>query len=317
MRAPRWGETCRMPFELREHAASARVHRLKRACTLVRGWTSAVAVQQVVARCARCHMHRARFAYAARVWADAYDGLEARYTRRRRVMVHIARKERPLLRRGRLALALLAQDVGGSAQETILRVVCRQAPQARTLIQVHASLLCALTWREVGAAYTAPLERTQRRVHRRRPGRRGGEDHVRGATRDARRLPRDSMAQDPAAVRDDAAVQEGIARARALIDVQAREVSGVQALKDRMLHMHDDGDVADDQELQLDWDLYREVPATMEQEEALLLDYFRKLKFIYLELETKLRFLADLQDDPETGQEPQILSTADVTQRGT
>ena len=44
-------------------------------------------------------------------------------------------------------------------------------------------------------------------------------------------------------------------------------------------------------------------------------DYFRKLKFIYLEQETKLRFLADLQDDPETGQEPQILSAADVAQR--
>lgn len=34
-----------------------------------------------------------------------------------------------------------------------------------------------------------------------------------------------------------------------------------------------------------------------------------------MEQETKLRFLADLQDDPETGQEPQILSTADVAQR--
>ena len=45
-------------------------------------------------------------------------------------------------------------------------------------------------------------------------------------------------------------------------------------------------------------------------------DYFRKLKFIYLEQETKLRFLADLQDDPETGQEPQILSAADVAHRG-
>lgn len=131
-------------------------------------------------------------------------------------------------------------------------------------------------------------------------------------TRRARRAtpwPWDSMTQDP-----DAAVQESMARTRALLEAQAHEISGVQALKERMLHMHDDGE---DQELQLDWDLYREVPATMEQEEALLLDYFRKLKFIYLELETKLRFLADLQDDPETGQEPQILSTADVTQRGT
>ncbi|WFD34211.1 hypothetical protein MCUN1_001048 [Malassezia cuniculi] len=67
--------------------------------------------------------------------------------------------------------------------------------------------------------------------------------------------------------------------------------------------------------LELDWDLYQDWPGAIAQEEELLLDYFRKLKFIYLEQETKLRFLADLQDDPETGQEPQILSAADVAQR--
>ncbi|WFD01142.1 hypothetical protein MYAM1_003903 [Malassezia yamatoensis] len=68
-------------------------------------------------------------------------------------------------------------------------------------------------------------------------------------------------------------------------------------------------------DLDLDWEMYMEVDGSLEQEEALLLDYFRKLKFIYLEQETKLRFLADLQDDPETGQEPQILSATDVAQR--
>ena len=51
-------------------------------------------------------------------------------------------------------------------------------------------------------------------------------------------------------------------------------------------------------DLQLDWDLYQDWPGGITQEEQLLLDYFRKLKFIYLEQETKLRFLADLQDDP-------------------
>lgn len=69
-------------------------------------------------------------------------------------------------------------------------------------------------------------------------------------------------------------------------------------------------------DIELDWDMYQDWPGGIAQEEELLLDYFRKLKFIYLEQETKLRFLADLQDDPETGQEPQILSAADVAQRG-
>ena len=79
--------------------------------------------------------------------------------------------------------------------------------------------------------------------------------------------------------------------------------------------MNEPETIAIDKELQLDWDLYRDVPEAIVQEEGLLLDYFRKLKFIYLEQETKLRFLADLQDDPETGLEPQILSTADVAHR--
>lgn len=74
-------------------------------------------------------------------------------------------------------------------------------------------------------------------------------------------------------------------------------------------------DAPPDTELEVDWDLYRDWPEGLVQEEELLLDYFRKLKFIYLEQETKLRFLADLQDDPETGQEPQILSSTDVAQR--
>lgn len=82
-----------------------------------------------------------------------------------------------------------------------------------------------------------------------------------------------------------------------------------------MLRMTEPETIAIDKELQLDWDLYRDVPEAIVQEEGLLLDYFRKLKFIYLEQETKLRFLADLQDDPETGLEPQILSTADVAHR--
>ena len=73
----------------------------------------------------------------------------------------------------------------------------------------------------------------------------------------------------------------------------------MQALKERFQRITDPEDVLADTELQLDWDLYRDVPDAIVQEEALLLDYFRKLKFIYLEQETKLRFLADLQDDPE------------------
>ena len=70
----------------------------------------------------------------------------------------------------------------------------------------------------------------------------------------------------------------------------------MQALKERFQRTTDPEDVLADTELQLDWDLYRDVPDAIVQEEALLLDYFRKLKFIYLEQETKLRFLADLQD---------------------
>ena len=75
----------------------------------------------------------------------------------------------------------------------------------------------------------------------------------------------------------------------------------MQALKERFQRTTDPEDVLADTELQLDWDLYRDVPDAIVQEEALLLDYFRKLKFIYLE--------------QETGQEPQILSTADVAHR--
>lgn len=100
-----------------------------------------------------------------------------------------------------------------------------------------------------------------------------------------------------------------------LVEEHAQDTLSIHALKERMLRMAEPDSAANDKELQLDWDLYRDVPDSIVQEEALLLDYFRKLKFIYLEQETKLRFLSDLQDDPETGQEPQILSTADVAHR--
>ncbi|WFD32777.1 hypothetical protein MSPP1_003828 [Malassezia sp. CBS 17886] len=97
-------------------------------------------------------------------------------------------------------------------------------------------------------------------------------------------------------------------------DAQEAPLAGLHALQDTLLQYS--GSAAEaDEELPLDWDLYQAAPVAMVQEEELLLDYFRKLKFIYLEQETKLRFLADLQDDPETGQEPQILSAADVAQR--
>lgn len=53
------------------------------------------------------------------------------------------------------------------------------------------------------------------------------------------------------------------------MDEQSRATLGVHALQASMLHMHEPP--SEDKELQLDWDLYREVPASMEQEEALLL----------------------------------------------
>lgn len=43
------------------------------------------------------------------------------------------------------------------------------------------------------------------------------------------------------------------------------------ALRDQMLRLSETTEENDDRELQLDWDLYRDVPASMEQEEALLL----------------------------------------------
>ena len=55
----------------------------------------------------------------------------------------------------------------------------------------------------------------------------------------------------------------------------------MQALRERFQRTTDPEDVLADTELQLDWDLYRDVPDAIVQEEALLLDYFRKLKFIY------------------------------------
>ena len=47
--------------------------------------------------------------------------------------------------------------------------------------------------------------------------------------------------------------------------------------------MNEPETIAIDKELQLDWDLYRDVPEAIVQEEGLLLDYFRTLQFLYLE----------------------------------
>ncbi|KAI3477282.1 hypothetical protein L1887_61057 [Cichorium endivia] len=44
-------------------------------------------------------------------------------------------------------------------------------------------------------------------------------------------------------------------------------------------------------------------------------DYFKKLKFIYLEQETKMRFMADIQDDLDSGKEATVYSAAEVAER--
>lgn len=44
-------------------------------------------------------------------------------------------------------------------------------------------------------------------------------------------------------------------------------------------------------------------------------DYFKKLKFIHLEQETKMRFMADIQDDLESGKEATVYSAAEVAER--
>ncbi|GAC96468.1 hypothetical protein PHSY_004048 [Pseudozyma hubeiensis SY62] len=68
-------------------------------------------------------------------------------------------------------------------------------------------------------------------------------------------------------------------------------------------------------ELDINWAVYKEWPEGLLEEERLLLDYFRKLKFIYLEQETKMRFMADIQDDLESGKEATVYSVADVADR--
>ncbi|EPQ26548.1 uncharacterized protein PFL1_05870 [Pseudozyma flocculosa PF-1] len=68
-------------------------------------------------------------------------------------------------------------------------------------------------------------------------------------------------------------------------------------------------------DLDIDWATYKDWPEGVVEEESMMLDYFRKLKFIYLEQETKMRFLADVQDDIETGTEATVYSAADVAER--
>lgn len=68
-------------------------------------------------------------------------------------------------------------------------------------------------------------------------------------------------------------------------------------------------------ELDINWAVYKEWPEGLMEEERLLLDYFKKLKFIYLEQETKMRFMADIQDDLESGKEATVYSAAEVAER--
>ncbi|KAJ1028759.1 hypothetical protein NDA16_001924 [Ustilago loliicola] len=68
-------------------------------------------------------------------------------------------------------------------------------------------------------------------------------------------------------------------------------------------------------ELDINWAVYKEWPEGLNEEERLLLDYFKKLKFIYLEQETKMRFMADIQDDLESGKEATVYSAAEVAER--
>lgn len=73
--------------------------------------------------------------------------------------------------------------------------------------------------------------------------------------------------------------------------------------------------LAGEGELDINWPIYKEWPEGLIEEERLLLDYFKKLKFIYLEQETKMRFMADIQDDLETGKEATVYSAAEVAER--
>ncbi|SNX83389.1 uncharacterized protein MEPE_02096 [Melanopsichium pennsylvanicum] len=68
-------------------------------------------------------------------------------------------------------------------------------------------------------------------------------------------------------------------------------------------------------DLDINWPMYKEWPEGLIEEERLLLDYFKKLKFIYLEQETKMRFMADIQDDIESGKEATVYSAAEVAER--
>lgn len=68
-------------------------------------------------------------------------------------------------------------------------------------------------------------------------------------------------------------------------------------------------------ELDINWAVYKEWPEGLVEEERLLLDYFKKLKFIYLEQETKMRFMADIQDDLDSGKEATVYSAAEVAER--
>ena len=62
----------------------------------------------------------------------------------------------------------------------------------------------------------------------------------------------------------------------------------MQALKERFQRTTDPEDVLADTELQLDWDLYRDVPDAIVQEEALLLD----LSLIHISEPTRREWLS-------------------------
>lgn len=68
-------------------------------------------------------------------------------------------------------------------------------------------------------------------------------------------------------------------------------------------------------DMDINWPVYKDWPEGLVEEERLLLDYFKKLKFIYLEQETKMRFMSDIQDDIETGKEATVYSAAEVAER--
>lgn len=86
---------------------------------------------------------------------------------------------------------------------------------------------------------------------------------------------------------------------------------GLEKLKDTLLAYAEEGDeMGSDEDLELDWDMYRMNPLMIRQEELSLQSYFDKLERNHLELETKVRLLAGLEDHPETGL-PAILTLQD------